>query len=219
MSRPLMRVLVGALTLVGASGCGTRAAVDHNAAVVPTYDQRSGKLTELAYDSNANGRADTWTEMDGTSPVRSRIDTNEDGRIDRWEHYDGHGRLVKVGFSRSDNGTADAWAFPGPGGTIQRIEMSSFGDEHRIDRWEHFDASRSDPNGRGALVSAEEDTTHDGKPDKWETYEYGVIRTVAFDEDGNGRPDRRLTYTAAGLLAIESDPDGAGRYTTRVVAR
>lgn len=214
-----MRVSVLVLSVVCMAACGAPATEDIAATVLPTYDRASGKLKELAYDSNGNGRPDTWTEMDGSTPLRSRIDGNEDGRIDRWEQYDGEGRLIKVGFSRSDNGKADAWAFSGPDGKIQRIELSSSADERKIDRWEFFDGSQSGPDGRGALVRAEEDTTRDGKPDKWETYEHAAIETVAFDEDGNGRPDRRLTYAAAGLLAIESNPDASGRYTRRVQAR
>ena len=61
-----------------------------------TYDQASGKLTELTFDANKNGRIDTWTEMDGTRPLRSRLDSDEDGRVDRWEYYDAAGKLNKV---------------------------------------------------------------------------------------------------------------------------
>jgi hypothetical protein len=57
-------------------------------------------LKELTYDANKNGRIDTWTDMDGTRPLRARIDRNEDGKLDRWEYYDEKGQLAKVGFSR-----------------------------------------------------------------------------------------------------------------------
>jgi hypothetical protein len=214
-----MRVFLIVLSIVCITGCGLSSRARSNASVQPTYDKVSGKLKELAYDSNGNGRVDTWTEMNGAVPLRSRIDKNEDGKIDRWEEYDANGGLVKVGFSRSDNGKPDAWVFSGPDGTVRRIEISSTGDEHRIDRWEYYDASLAGPDGRGALVRAEEDTTHDGKPDKWETYEHGTLRAVAFDESGSGRPDRRLTYGAAGVLLIESDPDASGRFTRRVESR
>ena len=89
-----------------------------------TYDQTTGRLKELTYDANKNGRIDTWTDMDGTRPLRARIDRNEDGKIDRWEYYGDHGQLIKVGFSRSDDGKPDAWAFSGPDGKVVRIEIS-----------------------------------------------------------------------------------------------
>ncbi|MGH9311403.1 MAG: hypothetical protein ACRD1U_18640, partial [Vicinamibacterales bacterium] len=32
----------------------------------PTYDPKTGRLSELTYDANKNGTIDTWTEMDGS---------------------------------------------------------------------------------------------------------------------------------------------------------
>jgi hypothetical protein len=174
-----------------------------------TYDTATGKLTELTSDANKNGRIDTWTEMDGARPVRSRIDTNEDGKIDRWEYYDQNGRLTKVGLSRRNGDKPDAWAYSTPDGKIARVEVSSTADEQHIDRWELYDAA-------GALTRIEEDTNHDGRPDKWERYETGALATAEFDQNGDGRPDRRLTYRDAELVLIETAPDASGTYTRKV---
>jgi antitoxin component YwqK of YwqJK toxin-antitoxin module len=189
------------------AACSTAGTSD-NAGVTPTYDKTSGRLTELAYDSNHNGKVDTWTEMNGSRPLRSRIDRNEDGRIDRWEYYDDRGQLTKVGFSRRDDGKADAWGFVGPDGKPQRIEISSIGDEKKIDRWEHYENDE--------LTSAEEDTNRDGKIDKWEAYDAGALKTVSFDENGDGKADRRLTYADGVLIAIETEPGDSGSFKTRV---
>jgi hypothetical protein len=181
----------------------------------PSYDETTGRLIQLDYDSNKNGRPDTWTVMNGAKPVLSRIDRNEDGRIERWEFYGDRGELTKVGFSRNGDEEADAWAFPGPDQTVQKIEISSTRDERRIDRWEYYDAARSGPEGQGALVRVEQDTDADGKPDMWETYDAGALETVAFDENRDGIADRRLTYKGATLVLIESQPDASGRLVTR----
>jgi hypothetical protein len=159
-----------------------------------TYDKSTGKLKELTYDSNANGRIDTWTEMDGARALRSRIDRNEDGKIDRWEYYDDSGRLLKVGFSRRDDGKLDAWAFSGSDGRVNRIEIASSGDEQKVERREFYEPSLAGAGEPTALVRAEEDTNGDGRIDKWETYENGAVKTVAFDENGDGTADRRLSY-------------------------
>jgi antitoxin component YwqK of YwqJK toxin-antitoxin module len=182
----------------------------------PTYDPATGRLKELTYDSNKNGRIETWTEMDGTRPVRARIDRNEDGKLDRWEYYDGKGQLTKVGFSRADDGTPDAWAYPGPDGKVVRVEVSSAKDEKKIDRWERYDPKTADASGTGALVAAEEDVNKDGKPDKWETYEQGSLTSAAFDENHDGKPDRRLTYKDGALVLIETEPDASGGYSRQV---
>jgi hypothetical protein len=182
----------------------------------PTYDQATGKLRELTYDANKNGRIDTWTDMDGTRPLRARIDRDEDGRLDRWEYYDEKGGLAKVGFSRGNDGTPDAWAYPGADGKIVRVEVSSSKDEGKIDRWERYDPATAGKDGMGALVAAEEDTNGDGRVDKWETYERGVLKTAAFDEDHDGKADRRLTYAAGALVMIESQPDASGTFQKQV---
>lgn len=212
-----MRKALLALALVSLCACSNPEKERLRATTRPTYDRQTGKLTELTYDANKNGRIDTWTDMDGTRPLRSRVDRNEDGRIDRWEYYDDKGQLLKVGFSRKDDGKVDAWAFSGPDGKLQRIEIFSSGDEKKVDRWEYYDASRATgPDNAGVLVRAEEDTNADGRPDKWETYENGAVQTAAFDEDGDGTPDRRLQYQGAVLVLIESAPDASGKYTRRL---
>jgi hypothetical protein len=181
-----------------------------------TYDQSTGRLKELTYDANKNGRIDTWTDMDGTRPLRARIDRNEDGKLDRWEYYDEKGQLAKVGFSRSDDGKPDAWAFAGPDGKVVRVEISSANDETKIDRWERYEAKGAALEDVGPLLAADEDTNRDGQPDKWQTYQGGALTTAAFDEDHDGRPDRRLTYDAGALTLIESQPDASGNYARKV---
>jgi hypothetical protein len=204
--------------LAMACACADPAKERLQESIRPTYDKATGKLTELTYDSDQNGRIDTWTEMDGNRPVRSRIDRNEDGRIDRWEYFDAQGRLEKVGFSRRDDGVPDGWAFAGPDGGVRRIELSSVRDERRIDRWEYYEHAAAGGTPQG-LSRAEEDQDRDGRVDKWETYANGAIRTVAFDENADGLADRRFTYDGSALALIESQPDATGRFATRVRAR
>jgi hypothetical protein len=214
----MVRIATAILVGTGVLGLSVWANVDRSGAKVgisPTYDKTTGKLTQLSYDSDHDGRADTWTDMDGTRPLRSRIDRNGDGKVDRWEEYDNNGALVKVGFSRKDDGRADAWVSESGESGIKRIEMSSTGDEHKIDRWEYYDVSHAGAEAQGVLVRVEEDTSGDGKVHKWETYSDGVLETVAFDENGDAKPDRRLTYRGAALVLIESQPDASGRFTMR----
>jgi hypothetical protein len=177
----------------------------------PTYDKATGKLKELTYDANQNGRIDTWTEMDGTRPLRSRIDRDEDGRLDRWEYYDEQGALTRVGYSRRQTGAPDAWAYSAPDGQIARIESSSAADENRIDRRDFYQ--------HGTIVRSEIDGNGDGRTDRWETYKAGLLETAAIDENQDGRPDRRLTYAGGTLVLIESDPDAAGAFQKRVTVR
>jgi len=196
------------LAVVSLSACSNTEKERQKLGINPTYDKTTGKLTELTYDSNKNGRVDTWTAMDGARPVSTRIDRNEDGKLDRWEYYNTQGQLAKVGFSRKDDGTPDAWAYSGADGTVERIEISSVADETKLDRWERYDGA--------GLVSGEEDTNADGILDKWETFQGGALKTAAFDENGDGKPDRRITYEGGALVLIETEPDASGRFTKRI---
>ena len=211
-----MRKALLLVTCVWLCACADPERERLKATTKPTYDRTTGKLTELTFDANKNGRIDTWTAMDGNRPLSSRLDRDEDGTIDRWEYYDEHGQLAKVGFSRKNDGTPDAWAFAGRDGHLQRIEISSTADEKKIDRWEYYDESVPLSAGTGALVRVEEDGNADGRPDKWETYANGGIKTAAFDENGDGLADRRLTYEGETVVLVETAPDQEGRFTRRV---
>jgi hypothetical protein len=209
--------LVIALAAGSLVGCG---APDRTAGeqIRPTYDKTTGRLTRLEYDANHDGRIDTWMDMDGTRPLRSRIDQNGDGKIDRWEEFDASGAISRVGFSRKDDGKPDAWMRPGDGHGLQCLEISSSGDEHHIDRWEYYERGGAGDE-RGTLVRAEEDTVGDGRPHEWETYRAGALETVAFDEDGDGVPDRRLTYQNAALVLIETRRERDGHFAVRTAVK
>jgi hypothetical protein len=188
---------VGALSLVGlaAAGCGSGRGVD-NKTIEPVYDAKTGRLQLLKYDSDGDGKVDTWSYMDGPRVVRIEIDRDEDGKIDRWEYYGPDQRLEKVGMSRANDGKEDAWSYAGPDGSIVRIEVSTRRDG-RIDRVEYYE--------REALVRAEEDTNGDGRIDKWETYDGARLTSVAFDTTfTRGVADRRLVYDADGNARVDS---------------
>jgi hypothetical protein len=169
--------------------------------IEPTYNKKTGRLELLRYDSNGDGRFDTFSYMDGARILRIEIDQNEDGKIDRWEYYGPDQRLEKVGFSRAQDGIEDAWSFFDATGAIERIEISTRRN-HKVDRVEHYD--------KGALVRAEEDSDGDGRFDKWETYDGARLASVAFDTVHRGTPDRRLIYGADGSARVEVDAQGNG---------
>ena len=199
------------VTMLLAAACSNPAPDPAAGGMKPTYDKTTGKLAQLASDRNHNGVIDTWTDMDGARPLRSRIDQNEDGKIDRWEYYDEQGKLLKVGFSRNNADKPDSWSFPDPDGTIARVEISSKADDTAIDRREFYAGNQ--------LARVEEDANGDGRADMWETYEGAALKTAAYDENGDGKPDRRLTYKDGQLALIESEPDAAGRFTKRVAVQ
>ena len=51
-------------------GCSSPDKAQERLGITPAYDATTDKLKELAYDSNHNGKPDTWTDMDGARPVQ-----------------------------------------------------------------------------------------------------------------------------------------------------
>jgi hypothetical protein len=169
-----------------ATGCGgVVPSTDAAGRITPAYDETTGRLTRLAYDSNDNGRDDTWASMDGTRLITLEADENEDGTIDRWEHY-------------------PATSAAGPRQSPERIERATRLDG-QVSRREYFE--------KGVLTRIEEDTDGNGAVDKWETYAGGALAVMALDTSGRGKPDRRLVYRPDGSLdRIEADPAGSGAF-------
>ncbi len=185
-----------------ASGCARQSADARNK-IEPVYDKDTGRLQLLKYDSNGNGKIDTWSYMDGARTVRIEIDKDEAGTIDRWEYYGSDGKLEKVGLSRANDGKPDSWVYANADGSVARIEVSTKHDG-KANRVEYFE--------KGAMVRAEEDTDGDGKIDKWETYEGQRLASVAFDLSHSGRPERRLVYLPDDSVRVEVDRTGSGAF-------
>ncbi len=190
-----------------------------------SYDPATGRLSEITFDRNKNGRIDTWTKVDGSRPISSEIDTNEDGKIDRWEEYGPDGKLVKVQWERPKPKTAadqtmqgrpDAVAYIGADGQAEKIEYLEVSELDptrtlRVVRREFYRGTH--------MFRAEEDTLGDGVMDRFENYDDTArMVSVEFDETGDGKPDRKLTYGADGrIVSIETEPDGKGGYLKKVI--
>jgi len=187
-----------------AAGCGSSRTDSKN--IQPVYDPDTGRLKELKYDSNSNGKVDTVSFMDGSRVLKIEIDKDEDGKVDRWEYYGSGQKLEKVGFSRSNDGKEDAWSYAGVDGAITRIEISTHRDG-KISRTEFYE--------KDLPVRAEEDSDDDGKIDKWETFDAGRLTSVAFDTSHRGTPDRRLVYAIDGSVRVELDAAGDGHFTVQ----
>jgi hypothetical protein len=181
-----------------------RAPADPRRAVA-SYDAFSGRLVQLSADQNGDGRVDQWTYLNGNLPLRGEADTDGDGRVDRWEYFDVNARLQRVGTSSRNDGVEDTWTYVQAVEGESRVDRSRDRDRH-IDRREFF---RGD-----AMTRAEEDSNGDGRIDRWDRYEDGVLREAAFDlAFQTGRPDRRVIYDAQGqFVAVEEDGERDGTF-------
>ncbi len=222
---PLPHCLIAPFLVVSVS-CSNPERDRVKATTQASYDRATGKLAEITYDKNKNGKIDTWTKMDGSRPVSSEIDADEDGKIDRWEEYGPEGQLVKAMWERPKPPTAkdramtgkpDAVASMGADGAVEKIEYSEVSEmpemkgRASVVRREFYQGTR--------LLRAEEDTLGLGYMDRFENYDSaGTLVSVELDETADGKPDRRLTYSAGGsLVSIETGPDGKGGYANKSI--
>ena len=156
-----------------------------------------------------------------------KYDSNRDGIIDTWRYMDG-ALVTRVEIDRDQDGKIDRWEHYDRAQKLERLGLSLAGDGIE-DAWTYLGADgvpiriESSPrrNGRiervehyerGLLVRAEEDTDGDGRNDKWETYAAARLTTVAFDTLQRGVPDRRLVYAEDGTARVEVDARGDGRF-------
>ena len=212
-----------ALLLVCSCGCVDADRQRVKATTQANYDPVTGKLTEITYDKNKNGRIDTWTKMNGSVPVSSMLDTDEDGKIDRWEEYGPNGLLVKAMWerpkpptatSRAMTGVPDSVAFMGPDGKPERVEYSELSEvtnKVTVVRRMFYEGDR--------MVRAEEDTEGFGRMNRFERYDdVGNLASVELDTSGDGVPDKRFVYDAnSSLVSVETQPDGKGGYLKKAI--
>ncbi len=185
-----LRLAAGLTLAIGAVVCGgappnAPATSGQPAASTPatsptaSYNEQNGKLSELDFDRNGDGKVDTRAYMDGVLVKSIEIDRDGNGKTDRWEYYepvmsgsapagspDGHSVIVRAEEANAKNG--------------------------RVNRREFYS--------QGLIARVEEDTNSDGRIDKWETYTDGLVATVDLDLKHRGRPERRLVYRPDGSL-------------------
>lgn len=148
---------------------GCQSPASQHQPVEPVYDQSSGKLRELTYDADQDGRPEMKALMDGSEVRTVEVDENGDGQTDRWEYYEQSGQ------------SADARLAP----TLVKVERAMRLDG-RVTRTEGFV--------NGNLAWAEEDRDANGRIDRWEKYAGGTLSSLALDTRGSGTPNRLLTY-------------------------
>jgi hypothetical protein len=177
---------------------------DDAAAPRPIYDASTRELVRLDVDTKGDGWIDIRTYARGSRVMRTEIDADQDGRIDRWEYLAEGNQLAMLGTSSVAAGPEDTWTFRETGGEV-RVDRLQSG-EHSPTRHEFYRA--------GVLMRAEEDTNGDGLMDKWEAYEAGRLRSLAFDSTQQaGQPDRRLLYDESGQYAsLEVDANRDGQF-------
>jgi hypothetical protein len=173
--RSVAAVILLAGLSAASSGCAGQS--ESKKRIEPVYDAQTGKLQLLKYDSDGDGKIDTWCYMDGTRVIRIEIDTDGDGKIDRWEYYGAGQRLERVGISTRRDGTVNRTEYYENDKLVRAEEDSD--DDGKVDKWETYDGPR--------LSSVAFDTTRRGSPDRRLLYRPDGSARLEVDTKHDGR--------------------------------
>jgi hypothetical protein len=173
----------------------------------------------------------------GGLPTVKRGDGRDYRVLDKgaWKgFYDPQGRIAIVEYDSDGDGRADYVAHYDERRQIRTIEVDEDHDSW-VDRFEHYDAAgvlekvgrcrkqrgRADewtyraPDGRPARIEYDDDG--DGKPERAEVLEDGIVVRIETDSDRDGRPDRWQFWRLGRLVSEELDTDGDGQPDRRLV--
>lgn len=154
-------VLMWCLGACAAVGAGCRSVDAPHQGLEPTYDRASGRLRELSYDSDRDGRFDMKAVMDGSRVLRVEVDENGDGRPDRWEYYE-PGGLAPTRIERSVRHDGRVTRTEGFQDGALAWAQDDRNDDGKVDRWETY--------ADGALSTLAIDTQGRGRPNRLITY-------------------------------------------------
>jgi hypothetical protein len=149
---------------------------------------------------------------------RLAVDVNDNGRSDAVSVMDG-ARIEHVEVDLDENGKPERWDFYRGATTLERVGFSRLNDGI-MDAQAFYSAA-------GDLIRIEVSTQRDGRFNRIEFYEAGVLVRGEEDTNGDGRADKWETYRRnadAGpneppyvIASVAFDDSGRGRPERRVI--
>jgi antitoxin component YwqK of YwqJK toxin-antitoxin module len=150
---------------------------------------------------------------------RIEFDKNGDHKPDHIAHYQG-GRIARMlEIDENFDGRMDRWEYYEENGALSKVgqarqgggpDLWTFagpdGTPRRIEYDDDRDGKieRAELLEKGLVTGVELDTDADGKPDRWQRWVKGKLRGEDLDTNGDGRPDRRLAFDEKGhILGVE----------------
>jgi antitoxin component YwqK of YwqJK toxin-antitoxin module len=158
------------------------------------------------------------------SPVRASYDkatgkltqltvsAGRDGEPDIVSYMDGP-KIVRIEIDKNEDGKIDRWEYYNNSQKLEKVGLSRVEDgiadtwiiqspDGTVEKIEVSTRRDGKPNRfefyeKGVLSRTEQDTDGDGRIDKWESYKDGALVTVSFDTSGRGSPDKTIHYPEA----------------------
>ena len=167
---------IGLAAALAATGCSNAPPTPGGGTTRPTYDKKTGRLTQLTFDRpTACPRGPRTAPSvrygpDDGKPVWGRVSA-PDGKVER----------VEIS-STADEQKIDRWEFY-LGDLLVRVEEDTNGDS-RPDTWETYEG--------GVLKTTSFDENGDGRPDRRLTYEDGELTLIESEPDAAGNYQKKV---------------------------
>jgi len=148
---------------------------------------------------------------------RIEYDSNGDGKPDHVAHHDGEKIPHLLEVDEDFDGRTDRWEDYDARGVLARVGVSRGGVD-RPDLWvvpgpdgltparkEYDDdgdgrVDRAEALNAGVVTMVEVDADRDGRMDRWRNLAGGRLQAEEVDTDGDGKPDRRIRYGDKGQV-------------------
>jgi hypothetical protein len=157
----------------------------------------------------ANTNIEAGYDADTGQLDRLTINSSADGKPNITSLMQGT-KFVKIEIDSNEDGKTDRWEYYGDGEKLSRVGLSRANDGTE-DSWaipspdgsiarievstrRNGKANRTEFYEKGVLARAEEDSNLDGRIDKWEQYESGVLVSASFDTTNSGQPTTTVDY-------------------------
>lgn len=145
--------------------------------------RESSKLP-TSWDTNGDGRKDTWAEYSKGKLIKYIYDENFDGKADRWCFFENN-LILRDELDLNRDNQIDRWNYYEPAGEISRSEHDLDYDS-KVEYIEYFKNSEK--------LKFTEDNDSDGNIDEWGIFEKGSMKERRWSFNNDNIIDKKALY-------------------------
>jgi hypothetical protein len=181
--------------------------------VAPIVKGPDGQRRHLVDRGRYRAFYDRWGRLE-----RIEHDSNGDSRPDRITRHAGTRSPYRVEIDENFDGQTDRWEDFTSDGKLHRYAFAEQDGRPRMwtvvgpdgapmryeyDRDVDGRTERAEIVEGGLIARVELDTDHNGAVDRWQEWKGGRLQVETLDTDADGRADRRLRYGPGGVTGVE----------------
>lgn len=167
---------------------------------------RKHTVQPVSWDTNSDGKKDTWAEYSGGKPVKYCYDRNLDEKADHWSYLE-NGLIARDEIDLNLDGKADVWQYFESSGKLSRVEYD-FDYDGKAEYWEYFKEAQ-----RNRFTA---DNDRDGNMDEWGIFEKGFIKERNWSFKNDDFIDKKAVYEYGRKIKELYDRDRNGSFDEEI---